>query len=225
MSACLQRFQWRSQRANLPALHEPGRPDRKGMGRAGRCCRPPGQRRQARRAAWPARPAARARPLAGVVPAGRRAAARPPGPPARHPRQGHGRLAARLCRDRASYAADVGRWLEHRPDARTARTRHRPRPPLVPAARSRQPGPGGMRRRPAAPDDRRVPAALAPGRWQRMDAVPGHPAPLHPATRTWPLYWRDRHLRFHLYDELGPSPGIGGLLREIDRGPIAIFWG
>ena len=63
--------------------------------------------------------------------------ARPPGPRARHPRQGHGRLTARLCRDRASYAADVGRRREHRPDARTARTRHRPRPPLVPAARSR----------------------------------------------------------------------------------------
>ncbi len=30
-----------------------------------------------------------------------------------HPRRGHGRLAARLCRDRASYAADVGLWLEH----------------------------------------------------------------------------------------------------------------
>jgi hypothetical protein len=73
MSACLQRFQWRSQRAKLPTLHEPGRPDRKGMGRAGRHCRPPGQRRQARRAARPARPAARARPLADVVPAGRRA--------------------------------------------------------------------------------------------------------------------------------------------------------
>jgi hypothetical protein len=31
-SACLQRFQRRSQRANLPGLHEPGRPDRKGHG-------------------------------------------------------------------------------------------------------------------------------------------------------------------------------------------------
>jgi hypothetical protein len=32
MSACLQRFQRRSQRANRPGLHEPGRPDRKGLG-------------------------------------------------------------------------------------------------------------------------------------------------------------------------------------------------
>jgi hypothetical protein len=59
MSACLQRFQWRSQRAKLPTLHEPGRPDRKGMGRAGRHCRPPGQRRQARRAAGPGKTARR----------------------------------------------------------------------------------------------------------------------------------------------------------------------
>ena len=36
------------------------------------------------------------------------------------------------------------------------------------------------------------------------------------ATRTWTLYWRDRNLRFHLYDQLEPSPDIGDLLREID---------
>jgi hypothetical protein len=41
MSACLQRFRWRSQRADLGSLHEPGQPDRKGMGRAGQGCRPP----------------------------------------------------------------------------------------------------------------------------------------------------------------------------------------
>jgi hypothetical protein len=33
-------------------------------------------------------------------------------PSARHPRQGHGRLTARLCRDRASYAADFAAgWI------------------------------------------------------------------------------------------------------------------
>jgi hypothetical protein len=46
-----------------------------------------------------------------------------------------------------------------------------------------------------------------------------------PATRTWPLYRRDRHLRFHLSDELTPSPAIGDLRREIDRDPVTIFWG
>ena len=59
---------------------------------------PGGQRRQARRAAPPARPAARASPLDGVVPAGHRATRRRPGTPARHPHQGRRRLAARLCR-------------------------------------------------------------------------------------------------------------------------------
>lgn len=45
------------------------------------------------------------------------------------------------------------------------------------------------------------------------------------ATRTWTLYWRDRNLRFHLYDQIEPSPDIGDLLLEIDRDPTAIFWG
>jgi hypothetical protein len=45
------------------------------------------------------------------------------------------------------------------------------------------------------------------------------------ATRTWALYGRDRNLRFHLCGQLEPSPDIGDLLREIDRDPIAIFWG
>ena len=45
------------------------------------------------------------------------------------------------------------------------------------------------------------------------------------ATRTWTLYWRDRNLRFHRYDQLDPSPHIDDLLTEIDRDPIAIFWG
>jgi hypothetical protein len=39
------------------------------------------------------------------------------------------------------------------------------------------------------------------------------------ATRQWSLYWRDRHLRFHLYNRITPSPRIDDLLREIDRDP------
>jgi hypothetical protein len=45
------------------------------------------------------------------------------------------------------------------------------------------------------------------------------------ATGQWSLYWRDRHLRFHLYDRITPSAQIDDLLREIDRDPTAIFWG
>jgi hypothetical protein len=45
------------------------------------------------------------------------------------------------------------------------------------------------------------------------------------AAKTWTLYWRDRNLRFHRYDQLPPSPSIDDLLTEIDRDPTAIFWG
>jgi len=45
------------------------------------------------------------------------------------------------------------------------------------------------------------------------------------ANRTWALYWRDRNLRFHRYDQLPPSPHIDDLLNEIGRDPTAIFWG
>ena len=45
------------------------------------------------------------------------------------------------------------------------------------------------------------------------------------ATGQWSLYWRDRNLRFHVYDRIKPSPHIDDLLQEIDRDPTAIFWG
>ena len=88
---------------------------------------------------------------------------------------------------------------------------------------ARDRGPGGMRRRPAAPDDRRVPAALASGRWQRMDAVPGHPSSATPGHQD--LAAGGTVTGASTSDELELSPDIGDLLREIDRDPIAIFWG
>lgn len=45
------------------------------------------------------------------------------------------------------------------------------------------------------------------------------------ASRTWELYWRDRNLRFHAYDRVGPSASIDELLTEIDMDPTGIFWG
>lgn len=45
------------------------------------------------------------------------------------------------------------------------------------------------------------------------------------AKKTWTLYWRDRHLRFHLYDRAAPAASIDELLTEVDRDPTAIFWG
>ena len=43
--------------------------------------------------------------------------------------------------------------------------------------------------------------------------------------REWPLYWPDRHSRFHLYDRTPPTGDVRTLLEEIDRDPTSIFWG
>jgi Protein of unknown function (DUF3024) len=45
------------------------------------------------------------------------------------------------------------------------------------------------------------------------------------ADKAWTLYWRDRNLRFHIYDRLAPSRIIDDVLLEIDRDPTGIFWG
>jgi hypothetical protein len=45
------------------------------------------------------------------------------------------------------------------------------------------------------------------------------------AAKRWSLYWRDRNLRFHRYDQFPPSPHVDDLLQEVDRDPTAIFWG
>ena len=45
------------------------------------------------------------------------------------------------------------------------------------------------------------------------------------ADKSWTLYWRDRNLRFHIYDPLAPSRKVEDLLTEIDRDPTCIFWG
>ena len=41
----------------------------------------------------------------------------------------------------------------------------------------------------------------------------------------WSLYWRDRNLRFHLYDQVQPTPHIDDLIGEVERDPTGIFWG
>ena len=45
------------------------------------------------------------------------------------------------------------------------------------------------------------------------------------AGKSWALYWRDRNLRFHIYDLLAPSNRVDDLLTEIGRDPTCIFWG
>lgn len=44
-------------------------------------------------------------------------------------------------------------------------------------------------------------------------------------TGLWSLYWRDRNLRFHVYDLAAPMASVAELLNEIERDPTAIFWG
>lgn len=45
------------------------------------------------------------------------------------------------------------------------------------------------------------------------------------ATKRWSLYWRDRNLRFHVYDQAPATGTVEELLAEVDRDPTAIFWG
>jgi len=45
------------------------------------------------------------------------------------------------------------------------------------------------------------------------------------ADKTWTLYWRDRNLRFHIYDQLAPSNQVEDLLSGLDHDPTCIFWG
>lgn len=45
------------------------------------------------------------------------------------------------------------------------------------------------------------------------------------STGLWTLYWRDRNLRFHVYDRVAPTASITEPLNEIERDPTAIFWG
>jgi Protein of unknown function (DUF3024) len=45
------------------------------------------------------------------------------------------------------------------------------------------------------------------------------------ADTAWALCWRDRNLRFHVYDRLEPSHQVDDLLAEIGRDPTGIFWG
>jgi hypothetical protein len=167
MSACLRRFQWRPN-APIPSLHEPGRHDRKRMGRAVRCCRPPGQRRQARRAAgagsacspgktarrrgsscppdsWPADPASASRSRSP----GRTSV--PGTGPAMPPTSAAGWNTDQMPRLREPGIARARSWCQQ-PVPGHARDRVR----------------AEMRCRPAAADDRRVPAAPgARARWQR----------------------------------------------------------
>jgi len=43
--------------------------------------------------------------------------------------------------------------------------------------------------------------------------------------RQWSLYWRDRNLRFHLYEPAPATSSVEDLLAEVDCDPTGISWG
>lgn len=43
--------------------------------------------------------------------------------------------------------------------------------------------------------------------------------------REWSLYWRDRNLKFRLYDRVPPTASVQDLLDEVSADPTSIFWG
>lgn len=43
--------------------------------------------------------------------------------------------------------------------------------------------------------------------------------------REWSLYWRDRNLRFHVYDRVAPTPQVQELLNVVGSRRDPIFWG
>lgn len=45
------------------------------------------------------------------------------------------------------------------------------------------------------------------------------------ARHEWSLYWRDRNLKFHVYDRVDPTPQVQNLLDYLDSHEDAIFWG
>ena len=43
--------------------------------------------------------------------------------------------------------------------------------------------------------------------------------------KVWQLYWRDRNLKWHLYQPLPESSFVQHLIDEVDHGGNPIFWG
>lgn len=52
-------------------------------------------------------------------------------------------------------------------------------------------------------------------------------ARLRYTTRTglWTIYWRDRNLKFHLYESFHPTANVREVLAFLDEPDSAIFWG
>lgn len=46
-----------------------------------------------------------------------------------------------------------------------------------------------------------------------------------PDAGEWHLHFADRNSRWHVYDDVDPTPDVAMLLAEIERDPTGIFWG
>lgn len=45
------------------------------------------------------------------------------------------------------------------------------------------------------------------------------------ARHVWTLYWADRNCKWHVYDDIDPTPDLVKLLAEVNTDPTGIFFG
>ena len=174
-----------------------------------------------RRAAWPPRVRWPGRLTLAVARRAAWTACRRPGPGAR--RRIEVAVAWRRARELGRLRRGISRRRGRGPDALAARARCRPRPPLVRApcpSRCPRPGSGRDAIPGPAPDDRPVPAAVAPGHWRAEGRDPGRPAPRARATRMWAWYGWPSPALSPPWPGRAVAPAPAGC-----AGPAAIVWG
>jgi hypothetical protein len=69
------------------------------------------------------------------------------------------------------------------------------------------------------------PAVGFPSGRVQLASLTDRPLAVHALEEAWTRFWRDRNLKFLLYDTIGPTESIEQLLDEIDTDPMGILWG
>lgn len=46
-----------------------------------------------------------------------------------------------------------------------------------------------------------------------------------PEDKVWTLYWADEQEKWHLYDQVEPTPELARLIAEVDADPLGVFFG
>lgn len=59
-------------------------------------------------------------------------------------------------------------------------------------------------------------------RWVRLSVAQFR---YDPDAKLWTLYCADRNGRWHIYDDVDPSPDLVPLIEEVEADPTGIFWG